>query len=240
LDREAALASPTSFPWQRARLNIWFLTRFLRKRWRYFKRRSKSSLKSFPIQAPTSHDLAVQFCKLYTRVDNVWGTIWLKYKLRPIHERLLGTNSVYCSAWSQIQVADESHQWATGAAPLTRNYAPSDGTGLMSENWRVLPNENGIIPTGGGSPLDDTTVMDYASVVSLFQPPTNQMAMSVVLSLGDPEMEPIPVPACEQAEARTVATPEQIPELSAGIGRGSGEALEEPAETTAVPYHGRA
>ena len=187
-----------------------------------------------------SDDLAVQFCKLYTKIDNVWGTIWLKYKLRPIHERLLGTNSVYSSAWSQMQVADESHQWAAGAAPLTRNYAPSDGTGLMSENWRVLSNEIGIIPTGGESPLDDTTAMDYASVVSLFQPPTNQLAMSAVLPLGDSEMEPIPVPACEQAEAGTVATPEQIPELSAGIGRGSGEALEEPAETTAVPDHGRA
>jgi hypothetical protein len=38
-------------------------------------------------------DLAVKFCKLYSKVDNAWGTIWLKYQLRPIHERLLGTNS---------------------------------------------------------------------------------------------------------------------------------------------------
>ncbi len=36
--------------------------------------------------ADLSGDLALKFCKLYSKVDNAWGTIWLKYQLRPIHD----------------------------------------------------------------------------------------------------------------------------------------------------------
>jgi len=132
------------------------------------------------LSADLSDDLAVEFCKLYSKVDNGWSTIWLKYKLRPIHERLLGTNSVYSSAWSQMRIADSSHQWAAGAAPLTGNYVPSHATALVSANWRPPSDEIGIIPEGGQSLSDDTTSMDYASVVSLFQPSTSGTTSSGV------------------------------------------------------------
>ena len=189
------------------------------------------------LNADISDNLAVQFCKLYSKVDNVWGTIWLKYKLRPIHERLLGTNSVYSSAWSQMRIADGSHQWVAGAAPLTGNYVLSNATALVSTNRRTPSNEIGIIPEGGQSLSDDTNSMDYASVVSLFQPSTNQTTSSGVLPLVDPEMEPIPVASDEQPEMGTAAGPEQIPELTAGIHRGS-EGVEELVAMTAVPDSG--
>jgi len=190
--------------------------------------------------ADLSDDLAVQFCKLYSKVDNVWGTIWLKYQLRPIHERLLGTNSAYSSAWSQMQVTDGSHPWAAGADPWTGNYVPSDGTGHMSETWRVPSNEIRILPTGGQSPPDDMASMDYASVVSLFPSTTYGAALSTVLPLDDPEMGPIPVPTPEQAEARTAVALEQIQESTAGICHGSGEVHEALVGTAAVPDNGRA
>jgi hypothetical protein len=191
--------------------------------------------------ADLSDDLAVQFCKLYSKVDNVWGTIWLKYKLRPIHERLLGTNSAYSSAWSQMQAADGSHPWAAGADPWTGNYVPSDGTDQVSETWRVPSNEIRISPTGGHSPMDDMASMDYASVVSLFGSTTHGAALSTVLPLDDPEMGPIPVPTPDPAEARTAVALEQIQESTAGIRRGSGGVQEALVGTVAaVPDNGRA
>jgi hypothetical protein len=173
-----------------------------------------------------SDDLVLQFCKLYSKVDNVWSTIWLKYKLRPIHERLLGTNSVYSSAWSQMRYADDSHQWVAGAAPLTGNQVPSHAMALVSANWRAPSDEIDILPEDGQSLSDDTTSMDYASVVSLFQPSTNWAASSGVLPLADPEMEPIPVTADEQPEMGTVAAPEHVSGLTAVIHRGPGEGVE--------------
>lgn len=53
-------------------------------------------------------------------------------------------------------------------------------------------------------------------------------------------MEPIPVATEEQPEIGTVAAPEQIPELTAGIHRGSGEGVEELVAMTAVPDSGGA
>lgn len=176
------------------------------------------------LSADLSDDLTVQFCKLYSKVDNVWCTIWLKYKLRPIHERLLGTNSAYSSAWSQMRIADGSHQWVAGAAPLTGNYVPSHATVPVSANWRTSSNE--IIPEGGQSLSDDTNSMDYASVVSLFQPSTNRTTSSGVLPLVDPEIEPIPFAPDEQTEIVT------------GINRGSGEGVEELVAMTTVPDSG--
>jgi len=190
------------------------------------------------LSADLSDDLAVQFCKLYFKFDNAWSTIWLKYKLRPIHERLLGTNSVYSLAWSQMRIADGSHQWAAGAAPLTGSYVPSHATALVSTILRPPSDEISIIPEGGQSLSDDTTSMDYASVVSLFQPSTNGTTSSGVLPLVDPEMEPIPVATDEQPEMGTVAALEQIPELTSDIHRGSGEDVEQLAAVPGVPDSG--
>lgn len=187
------------------------------------------------LSADLSDDLAVQFCKLYSKVDSVWSTIWLKYKLRPIHDRLLGINSVYCSAWSQMRIADGSHQWVAGAAPSTGNYVPSNATALVSANRRTPSNVIGIIPESGQSLSDDTNSMDYASVVSLFQPSTHRMASSGVFPLVDAEMEPIPVVADEQPGIGTAAGPEQT---TTGIHRGSGERVEELVVMTAMSDSG--
>jgi hypothetical protein len=186
-----------------------------------------------------SNDLAMRFCKLYSKIDNAWGTIWLKYELRPIHERLLGTNPAYSSAWSRIQASDSSHPSAVGAGPWARNYLASDRAGPISETWSAPPNEIGILPTGAQSPLDDLGSVENASVASLFPSPTLGVAMSAVLSLGDPELESSPVVAYEQAEARTTVGLEQIPELTAGIRRGSREVHDALVEPETVPDNDR-
>jgi hypothetical protein len=151
-----------------------------------------------------SDDLVVKFCKLYWKVDNAWSTIWLKYQLRPIHERLLGANSVYSSAWSQIRSSDGSPRSTTRATSLTGNL-PSDI--LRSENPHLLSNEIGVIPTGDQPQSDgnDVTSVDCASGASLFQPPTNRSATSAVLPLEDPEMELMPVAADGEAESEAPA-----------------------------------
>jgi hypothetical protein len=190
--------------------------------------------------ADLSDDLAVQFCKLYSKVDNVWGTIWLKYKLRPIHERLLGNNSAYSSAWSQMQATDGSHPWAAGADTWTGNHVPSERTGHMSETWRVPSNEIRISPRGGQSPPDDMASIDYASVVSLVPSTAYGAALSTVLPLDDPEMGPILLPTPEQAEARAAVALEQISESTAGIRCGSREVHGALVGTAAVPGNGRA
>ena len=189
--------------------------------------------------ADLSGDLAVKFCQLYSKVDNAWGTIWLKYQLRPIHERLLGTNSVYSSAWSQMQGSRDSHQWGEDADLWTGHYVASDVTDVVSENRRVVSDQIDIQPAGGQEPSDDDSLSIDASVVSLFQPPTIRTAGSAVVSLEDPETEPIPLASHEQAETETATFVEPPPESSTRIHHGSREALGSRAETTAVPDDGR-
>jgi hypothetical protein len=161
-----------------------------------------------------SGDLVVNFCKLYSKVDNAWGTIWLKYQLRPIHERLLGTNSAYSSAWSQMHGFADSRQWGTGAAFETGRYVPSDGTDAISENPGVVSNQIDIQPVGYPEPSDDVSLLSHASVVSLFQPQTSRMELSVIMPIEDVE-----------TEARNHRVP--------------GEVLEDVVEMTAIPDNGR-
>jgi hypothetical protein len=189
--------------------------------------------------ADVSGDLAVKFCKLYSKIDSAWGTIWLKYQLRPIHERLLGTNSVYSSAWSQMQGSGDSHQRRAGAALWTGHYVASDVTDAASENRRVVSNQIDIQPAFHPEPSDDVSLLSHASVVSLFQPPTVRTAESETVPLEDSETEPIPLASYEQAEAETAAIPESLLESSTIMHRGSREALEDLVETTAVPDNGR-
>ena len=191
--------------------------------------------------ADVSDDLAVKFCKLYSKIDNAWGTIWLKYQLRPIHERLLGLNSVYSSAWSQIQGSGDSHPQGATAPPWTGHYVASDVTDIASENRRMVSNQIDIQPAGLPGPSDDVSVvLSRASVVSLFQPPTFRMAGSAAVPLEDSETDPIPLASHEQAEAETAATfPEPLLESSSGTYHGSREALEDLVEMTAVPDNGR-
>ncbi|KAI0249978.1 hypothetical protein BJV78DRAFT_1223281 [Lactifluus subvellereus] len=135
-----------------------------------------------------SDDLALQFCKLFSKVDNAWGTIWLKYQLRPIHERLLDIHSVYSSAWSQVQADVRSHQWGTdswgSSAVWPRHYARSDETGDMSEGRRRgQSNETSALPTEGQFPLDnETAAVDEPSAASLRgrRQETTQMADDLV------------------------------------------------------------
>jgi hypothetical protein len=175
--------------------------------------------------ADLSDDLAVQFCKLYSKVDDVWATIWLKYKLRPIHERLLGINSAYSSAWSQMQTTDGSQPspLVVGADPWAGNDLPSDRTGHLSEPWRLSSNEIAISPTGEQSQLYNMASTDFASVVSLFPSSIHGAELSSVLPLDDPEMESISVAADEQADVRTAEELEQILDLTTGIRHGTGE-----------------
>ncbi|KAI0298892.1 hypothetical protein BC826DRAFT_87947 [Russula brevipes] len=165
-----------------------------------------------------SPDLAVHFCQLYSKVDNTWGTIWLMYQLRPIHERLLETNSIYSSAWSQLQ-ASHSHQRGAGTAPWAMNHIPS-GTGILSANRRALSNEIAILPPS--DPSDDMSSNDHASIVSLFQLPTVQTAAPAMVSSEDSEIELIPLAPHEQEEAETATIPTPIPGLSTGIPPGTG------------------
>ena len=189
--------------------------------------------------AHVSGDLAVKFCKLYSKIDNAWGTIWLKYQLRPIHERLLGTNSVYSSAWSHMQGSGDSHPQAAAVDPWTGHYVASDLTDTASENRRMVSNQIDIQPAGLPEPSDDVSVLSHASVVSLFQPPTIRTAGSTAVPLEDSETEPIPLASHEQAEAETATTfPDSLLEPSTGIHYGSREALEDPIEMTAVPDDG--
>jgi hypothetical protein len=190
--------------------------------------------------ADLSGDLAVKFCKLYSKVDNAWGTIWLKYQLRPIHERLLGTNSVYSSAWSRMHGSADSRQWGAGAAFETRRYVPSDGTDAISENPGVVPNQIDVQPAGDPEPSDDVSLLSHASVVSLFQPQTSRTELSATAPIEDVEMEPIPSAPSEQAEGETaVASQEPVLESSARIHRVPGEELEDMVEMTAMPDDGR-
>ena len=191
------------------------------------------------VAADVSGDLAVRFCKLYSKIDSAWGTIWLKYQLRPIHERLLGTNSIYSSAWSQMQGSGDSHQRGAVTAPWTGHYVASDVTDAASENRRVVFNQIDIQSTWHPEPSDDVSLLSHASVVSVFQPPTVRTAGSATVPLEDSETEPIPLASHEQAEAGTAAIPESLLESSTIIHRGSREALEDLVETTAVPDNGR-
>ena len=186
-------------------------------------------VKELPHPGPDlSGDLAVKFCKLYSKIDNAWGTIWLKYQLRPIHERLLGTNSVYSSAWSQMLGSAESHQLGAAAAFETRCYVPSDGTDAISENRRALSNQIDIQPASCLDPSDDVSFLSHASVVSLFQPQTSRMELSAFVPIEDREIEPIPLAQGEQAEGETaVASLEPVIESS-------GEELEDMVEMTAI------
>ena len=179
-----------------------------------------------------SGDLAVKFCKLYSKIDNAWGTIWLKYQLRPIHERLLGTNSAYSSAWSQMLGSADSHHWGAGAAFETGRYVPSDGTDAISENRGALSNQIDIQPASFPEPSDDMSLLSRASVVSLFQPQTSRMELSAIVPIEDIEIEPIPLAQGEQAEGETaVASPELVLESS-------GEELEDMVEMIAIPDSG--
>lgn len=175
-----------------------------------------------------SDDLAVKFCKLYSRVDNAWGTIWLRYQLRPIHERLLGMNSAYSSAWSQIHGSAALRQWGAGVAFETGRYVLSDGTVAISENPGVVSNQIDIQPAGYPEPSDDVSLLSHASVASLFGPQTSRMGLSAIMPIEDVEMELIPLAASEQAEGETTAaSPEQVQEL------------EDVVEMTAIPGNGR-
>jgi hypothetical protein len=189
--------------------------------------------------ADLSGDLAVKFCQLYSKVDDAWGTIWLKYQLRPIHERLLGTNSVYSSAWSQMHGPRDSHQWGEDADLWTGHYVASDVTDVASENRRVVSNQIDIQPTGLPEPSDDDSLSINASIVSLFQPPTIRTAVSAVVPLEDPETEPIPLASHEQADTETTIFVEPPLESLTRIHHRSGEALAGLVETTAVPDHER-
>ena len=192
--------------------------------------------------ADLSGNLAVKFCKLYSKVDNAWGTIWLKYHLRPIHERLLETNSVYSLAWSQIHGSADSRQWGgAGAAFETGRYVPSGGTDALSENQGVASNQIDVQPASYPESLDDVSLLNRASVVSLFGPQTGQMELSATAPIDDIEIEPIPLNPGEQADGETAAVspPEPVLETSARIDRVSGEELEDVVETTVMPDNGR-
>jgi hypothetical protein len=124
-----------------------------------------------------SDSLAVQFCKLYSKVDRAWGTIWLRYQLRPIHERLLETNSVYSSAWSQLQDTDDLHQVEADAASLAGNYVPSNemAARVVPENPPVLYNRFRSSSEGvhlQPLELDDLQSINPESLFSLFQGPS--------------------------------------------------------------------
>lgn len=142
-----------------------------------FQRTISILVKDLPYSSTAlSDDLALQFCKLFSKVDIAWGTIWLKYQLRPIHEHLLDTHSVYSSAWSQVQADVRLHQWGTDSwedpALGFRHYARSDETCDMSEGHRhAQSNETGALPTEGTKgqfPLDnETAAVDEPSAASL-------------------------------------------------------------------------
>ena len=186
--------------------------------------------------ADLSGDLAVKFCKLYSKVANTWVTVWLKYKLRPIHERLLGTNSVYSSAWSQMHGSADSHQRGAGAVFETGRYLPSGGTDAISENRRVVSNQiDTIQPADCPEPLDDVSLLSHASVVSLFQPPTSRMELSATAPIEDVEMESILLAPSELAAGEVAATSlEPVLESPARIRRVPGEELEDVVEMTAI------
>ena len=130
-----------------------------------------------------SDSLAVQFCKLYSKVDRAWGAIWLRYQLRPIHEQLFETNAVYSAAWSQLQATDDLHQVEADAASLAGNYIPSDemAVRVVSENRPVLSDQFSTSSEHvhlQSPPLDDLHSISPSSIFTLFQEPPPSKAMT--------------------------------------------------------------